>query len=180
MNNPRMMGTAYYAEKLPQYYKGIFETGEWICKPLAYIKKVIANECEKWNVKAICAYNAQFDTRALRNTVRYVTKSDTQEFLPNLDIYCIWHMACQTIANTLKYAQFCKENGFYSQTSAEIVHRYLTDTLDFEESHTGLADVLIEAEIMGKCLKSHKKIDRHIKAMPWKIPQEKFHKVLDG
>lgn len=183
--NPKLMSSAYYAEKLPAYYKGIFETKTFQCKPINYIRAVLQNECKRFNVKAICAYNAWFDDRALRNTIRYVTKSKTAEFLPSdIPVNCIWHMACQTICDTYKYAKWCKDNEKYSEanncmTSAEVVYAYLKDSLDFEESHTGLEDVLIETEIMSTCLKSHKKIDRNIKSMPWKIPQAKFHKVLD-
>lgn len=182
-HNPRMMRSAYYAEKLPQYYKGLFETHEWDCKPLRYIMKVVENECERWNVKAICAYNASFDTKALKNTIRYVTKSENDEFFPQIDFYDIWNMACETIGQTKEYSQFCLDNGFYSeannaQTSAEIMFRFLNGSLDFEEAHTGLADVLIESAIMAECLKSKKKYNRGIEPMPWKKVQPIFHELL--
>lgn len=184
-HNSKMMGSAYYAKKLPQYYKGIFETKDWICKPLRYIEAVVRNECERWNVKAICAYNASFDTKALRNTIRYVTKSENAEFLPDIEIYDIWNMACQTIGQKVDYSKFCFENGFYSeakncQTSAQIMWRYLTKELEFEEAHTGLADVFIECAIMAESLKYHKKINRNIEAMPWKKVQPIFKKVYIG
>lgn len=182
--NPKMMHSAYYAEKLPQYYKGLFEENTFKCKPLRYIQRVIENECERWNVKAICAYNADFDTKALRYTMRYVSKSKTAEFLPDREIQCIWHMTCQTIANTKDYFNYCINNDFVSEanncrTSAEVVYSYLTDAPDFEEAHTGLKDVLIETRILAECLKSRKKIDKGIRAMCWQIPQKNFHKMLD-
>lgn len=183
--NPKMMNSAYYAEKLPLYYKGIYETKEFTCKPLRYAKAVIDNICKEYNVKAICAYNATFDTKALRNTIRYVTKSETAEFLPiDVEIYDIWNMACETICNTNKYAKFCLENEYYSKannmmTSAEVVYRYLTDNNEFEEAHTGLADVDIESEIMAKIFKSYRGFNKGIEPMPWKKPQSKFKKLIE-
>lgn len=183
--NHKMMGSAYYADKLPQYYKGIFETHDWECKPMRYIQKVIESMCEHYNVKAICAYNAQFDTRALRATVRYVTKSETAEFLPNYPIHDIWVMACQTIGQQTEYARFCYENQLYSKannclTKAETMWAYLTDDASFEEEHTGLADVLIECAIMAKALEYRKPIRKEIEPMPWKLAQPNFHKYLEG
>lgn len=182
-NNPKMMNSAYYHEKLPQYYKGIFETKEWTCKSVNYIRKVIENACKEYNVKAICAYNVNFDLKALKNTIRYTTKSKTEEFLPtDVDIYDIWSMACKTIAMRNDYLNFCIENGFYSEsqnckTSAETVWAYLNNDTDFVESHTALKDVEIECGILAECLKH--KVDKEIVAMPWKLPQEKFKKLLD-
>ena len=45
------------------------------------------------------------------------------------------------------------------QTKAEVVYKYLTNNLDFEEEHTGLSDVLIEYRILLTALKTHKKIN---------------------
>lgn len=183
-NNPMMMNTAYYSNKLPLYYDGIFNTKTFTCKSIRYIKKVVENACKKYNVKAICAYNAQFDTRSLRDTIRYITKSKTAEFFPtDIPIYDIWGMACESIAMTKKYHKFCIDNDFVSdaencRTSAEVVYRFLTNNATYEECHTGLEDVLIESFIMAECLKKHVKLSREVLPMPWKIPQEKFKKTL--
>ena len=40
------------------------------------------------------------------------------------------------------------------------------EQLDFEEEHTGLADAIVESQILARCFKSHKKIDKKIKK--WK------------
>jgi hypothetical protein len=36
--------------------------------------------------------------------------------------------------------------------TAEILYRYLSGDNDFEEQHTGLADVMIEKEIFKACM----------------------------
>ena len=62
-------------------------------------------------------------------------------------------------------------------TNAETVYKYLTKNADFEEEHTGLADVHIELEILCKCLTYHEKINRNINRGCFRIPQKKFKKV---
>lgn len=62
-------------------------------------------------------------------------------------------------------------------TNAETVYKYLTKNADFEEEHTGLADVRIELEILCKCLTYHEKINRNINRGCFHIPQKKFKKV---
>lgn len=52
------------------------------------------------------------------------------------------------------YKKWCQENGFVQangvpRKTAEIVWRYISGNNEFEESHTGLEDVLIEAETCG-------------------------------
>ena len=58
---------------------------------------------------------------------------------------------------------FCKENNYLTENgqnryTAEIVYRYLFDK-DFEEEHKGLADCLIEAQIMVKLMNENPNID---------------------
>ena len=55
----------------------------------------------------------------------------------------------------------CQENGYVLKNgqprkTAEILWRFISGNNDFEESHTGLEDVLIEAEIMFYCFRQHK------------------------
>jgi hypothetical protein len=44
--------------------------------------------------------------------------------------------------------------------TAEILYRYITDNLEFTESHTGLEDTLIEKEIFAYCVRQKKKMQR--------------------
>jgi hypothetical protein len=55
------------------------------------------------------------------------------------------------------YDTFCYENNFVTKRgckryTAEILYRFLTNDLEFEEEHTGLEDVLIEKEIFAYCM----------------------------
>ena len=64
-----------------------------------------------------------------------------------------------------KIKAFCEDNGFLTkhktprpQVKAEVLYKYITGNLDFVESHTGLEDVLIEAQILKYCFAKHKKM----------------------
>ena len=72
-------------------------------------------------------------------------------------------MARDVIAVMPTYRQFCQDNGFMTkhktpqpQLTAEVIYRFITSDLTFEESHTGLEDVEIENEIYKYCIKQHK------------------------
>lgn len=173
-----LMETAYYHEKLPRY-RADLKNGTRTMTTLAHAKYMIRDLMEKYDINTVCAYNASFDSRALNVTSRYVTKSKYRYFLPyGTEINCIWHMACQVICTQKNYRKFCEQNGFISasgnlQTSAEVVYRYMTKDTEFDESHTGLEDVLIETAIMKKCYDQHKKMDKSINRLCWRIPQKR-------
>ena len=173
-----LMQTAYYHEKLPKYYEGIKEKAFKVIN-FYMAKRRIADLIEKYNIKAVCAYNASFDTKALNTTQRYLTNSKYRYFLPyGTEVYCIWHMACQVICTQKRYIKFCLDNGFVSEsgnikTSAETVFAYMTKNEKYEECHTGLQDVLIETQIMAKCFAQHKKMNKKINRLCWRIPQSK-------
>jgi hypothetical protein len=160
---PHMMNSAYYNWKIPMYLKGI-EKGEWEVISFSTAKFLVKEICEKWNIKAICAYNARFDVRALNTTQRFLTCSKYRYFIPyGIEIYDIWKMAQDTICKQKSYKKFCQKNGFFTKngrlkTSAEVVFKYMEQNANYEECHTGLEDVKIEAQIMVKCFRQHKKM----------------------
>ena len=56
---------------------------------------------------------------------------------------------------------YLKKNGT-PRATAEILYKYISGNNDFEESHTGLEDVLIEKEIFAKCMAQHKKMKKNV------------------
>ena len=172
------MQSAYYAEKIPQYWDDI-KSGKRTLKSIFNIRKQIKEDMKLCAVRKVGAYNMGFDKRALNNTIRYCSKSLIRWFFPFGTIhFCIWSMGCQTVLNTASYVKFAEKNGLISPsdnilTSAESCYKFLTQSLDFVESHTGLEDVEIEVEIMAKCYKMHKKLNTEINSACWRIPQRK-------
>ena len=177
-----MMQSAYYATKIPQYLKGI-EAQAFKVRRFYQVRALIADALKRWDCEAVAAYNANFDYTALNTTERWLTKSKYRFFLPyGTKVFCIWHMACQVICTQKKYIRFCLENGLTSpsgniKTSAEAVYAFLTQNSSYEECHTGLQDVLIEAQIMAECFRKHKKMVKNINRLCWRIPQAKAKEV---
>ena len=156
-----LMKSAYYAEKIPQYVEQI-KRGERKVVSLYTAKKIFAQACKEYNVKAVIAHNARFDYRATSKTQRYLTKSKYRFFLPyGIEIWDTMKMANDTICKQVHYKEFCYNNGYLTKNgrvrkTAEILYRYISGEHDFIESHTGLEDVMIEKEIFVHCLRQHK------------------------
>lgn len=172
------MNSAYYAEKIPMYWDDL-KAGKRTLKSVFNIRKQMLADMKEYKVKKVGAYNMLFDKGALNNLIRYCSKSFLRWWFPfGTEYICIWHMACQVVLNSTTYIKFALKNGLVSQanniqTSAEACYRFLTNSPEFIESHTGLEDVEIEVAIMAKCFATHKKMDKKINRFCWKIPQKK-------
>lgn len=122
-------------------------------------KHRFAKDIERYRVKRLFAYNVSFDKSALK---RLFGEKDFAKL--NLEYCDIITGILTAKLMTRKYIDFCVLNGFITEkgnvmTKAEIVYKYLTNCLDFVEEHTGLADVLIEYQILLTALNSGKKLD---------------------
>lgn len=162
-----LMKSAYYANKLPQYWADI-KSGKRILSSFYFIRKTLKEDIEFWGVTEVYAHYMQFDYGALTNTQRWLTKSKYRYFFPhNVEICDTLKMARQVIGQMPTYQRFCQENGYMTQGgqcrfTAEILYKFITKDLNFKESHTGLEDVLIEKEILAYCYKQHKKMERKL------------------
>lgn len=183
LDHKEMMKSAYFAEKIPHYWEDI-KNGTREIKSIFNIRKQIKEDMKKYRIKKVGAYNMAFDKRALNNVIRYCSKSLIRWFFPfGTEFFCIWSMACQVLLNSTSYIKFALQNGLESeagniQTSAEACYKFLTNSVDFTEEHTGLEDVRIEINIMAKCFSTHKKMDKNINTSCWRLPQRK-RKELD-
>lgn len=168
-----LMDTAYYKNKLPKYYEKI-RKGEMKKVSIWEARKSIKSAMEYFNITEIYAFNANFDYTTLNNTVRYLSGSACRWFFKYGTKICdIWHIACQTLGlqKTFQWENVRNANGNLI-TNAERMYAYLSQDFDFEEEHTGLADALIETQILARCFKTHKSIDKSINRACWRIPQQ--------
>lgn len=164
---PEAMQEAYFADKRPQYVADILAGNRKVLNTWQ-MYKLVRELCEEYDVKACIAHNARFDIKVLNATMRYQTKSRCRWFFPyGMQIWDTMKMANDTICKQKRYIQFCNENGYMTnhatpqvRKTAEIIWRYLMDDVTFEEEHTGLADVAIEAQIFAECIRQHKKMER--------------------
>lgn len=151
-----LMKSAYFADKIPQYWQDIKDGKRKLAKLLT-VKKILAKVMKANNTNIVIAHNARFDYRSLATTQRFLTSSKYRYFLPyGTEVYCTLKMARQALKNNVAYDNFCYNNGYLTKRgckryTAEILYRFLTGQNDFIESHTGLEDVLIEKEIFSFC-----------------------------
>ena len=164
---PQAMQEAYFADKIPQYLTDI-RMGKRKIINTWQMYKVVHELAEKYSIKAFIAHNARFDVRVLNATLRYQTKSKRRYFFPyGIPIWDTMVMASDTICKQSNYRKFCLDNGYMTnhkvpqvRKTAEILWRFLTQDNEFVESHTGLEDVQIEAQIFAECVRRHRRMER--------------------
>lgn len=160
-----LMKSAYFAEKIPQYWEDI-QQGKRVLTSTYNIRKTLLDTIAKYDCQFICAHNASFDKRACNNIQRWTTKSKYRWFLPyHLEWWDTMKMARDVILPMPSYQKFCEENGFMTNHStprprltAEVLYKFIIKDVGFVEEHTALEDVLIEAEILKYCMRQHKKM----------------------
>ena len=155
--NEELMESAYFIEKVPQYWKDIKNGTRKLAK-FNTIRKVLAETMKKYNTNIVIAHNARFDYRSTAKTQRYLTKSKYRYFLPyGTEIWDTLKMAREVLKNDVDYDNFCYNNNYVTKRgckrfTAEILYRFFTGDNDFVESHTGLEDVTIEKVIFAECM----------------------------
>lgn len=185
-NESDAMQSAYYANKLPQYYAEI-AAGTVKVVHFADIYKQLCADVKDYNIKELWAYNASFDRDALNVTCEYISNGLKSWFIPfGVKVCCIQHLATQTILNRPSYFKFAARHGFYNKktgnvkTSAEAAYAYIIGDETYKEEHTALEDVKIERQILQACKRVKKgKKDKKPNRMAWKKPQENWRKWLD-
>ena len=164
-----VMKSAYYAEKIPMYWEQI-ESGDRKLVRFSTMYNIFWEDVKEFGIDTFFAHNALFDVRALNNTIRWIYKSKKRFFFPyNAEIWCTLKMARQVINIQKTYTAWCDKHEYKTKhrpprnrLTAEILYRYITGDVTFEESHTGLEDVLIETKILVHCFRQHKKMEKAV------------------
>lgn len=164
-----LMSSAYYAEKIPQYWEEI-KSGKRQLVKFSTMRKIFLADCKKYNVSTVTAHNANFDVRALNNTIRLLTGSNCRYFFPRkFEIWDTLKMSRDVFGQLKGYKNYCVNNNYMTKhkvpqirCTAEILYKYISGNDDFIEQHKGIDDVLIESEILTYCLKSHKKMRKRL------------------
>lgn len=159
-----LMSDAYFKEKIPQYWEDI-KNGSRQLRKFSSINFIIRKIMTEQNITTVIAHNARFDYRSTNLTKRYITSSKYRYFFPyGTEIWDTLKMSKEILKNDEQYRKFCIENGFVTSRNqnrytAEIIYRFLTNDLQFIESHTALEDVMIEKEIFAYCVQKNPSID---------------------
>lgn len=172
-NNMELMSKAYYFKKYPIYIEelaqGIHTLENW-----ETILMDMWSLIKEYDVKSVMAYNLQFDLGAMSYTNKSLRGREFKMF-DKLFKQCIWGLSVQTICQQKTFKRQIMEKGLltaskkFMSSSAETVYKYITQQWEFVEAHQGLKDVEIEVEIMAKCYKQHKKIQKGIIAQPFRL-----------
>lgn len=161
LDEKELMNSAYYANKIPQYWEDI-KAGRRVLTTFHNIRKALLEDIAEFRVTEIYAHNMRFDYGTLTTTQRWLTKSKYRYFFPKeIEICDTLKMARDVIAKMPTYKRFCEENGYIGKNhqvslKAEVLYRFISKDFDFVESHTGLEDVMIEKEILAYCYRQHK------------------------
>lgn len=164
---PDLMRSAYYANKLPQYRKEIAE-GKRILANTYTIRAAMLADFNEFECVAVCAHNARFDYNALNNIQRWTTKSKYRYWFPyGVEWWDSLRTARSVVAKMPTYQRFCENNNYLTaqgkpRLTAEILYRFITHEQNFDEAHTGLEDVRIEAQILAYCYRQHKKMQKKL------------------
>ena len=156
-----LMQSSYYAEKLPIYYKRI-ASGEAKVANWLTIKKILWEDMAEFETNIVSAHNARFDYKATATTQRWLTKSAYRYFFPyGTEVWDTLKMARDVIGKMPTYRKWCEMNDYICRNgqlkfTAEVLYRFISGNEDFDEEHTGLADVLIEKDILAYCYRQHK------------------------
>lgn len=185
-DNIDLMSNAYYFEKRPLYITAL-EEGKAEKVRFIQARDEVIKLLVEYDVDVVSAYNYPFDRRAITQTMFYLyptlkryynegnpkkpEQKPTLNYTENMQKYfyhkdvkelCIMSFACETILQSMKYAEFCDKYDLYTDkgnisTNAENVYRYLTNQPHFIEEHTGQDDTIIEAFILAECYKKNQK-----------------------
>lgn len=159
-----LMSTAYFADKIPTYWEDI-KSGKRLLRRYKTVRYIVADVIKQYNIKYVCCHNTRFDYCATATTQRYLTSSKFRYFFPyGTQFLDTLKMSREIFKNDIEYCEFCERNNFVTKHNkpkftAEILYRFLTNDLEFEEEHTGLADVRIEKEILKECLRRNPSVN---------------------
>jgi len=162
----------FSSRKYRETYAERYANEKKIVLPFLKIRQNIRRAIRNYNCPVI-AYNVAFDYEALTNMAKDLGKQSF--FTKTTQIWDLQNIALYILCNSCLYTVFCDENNFVTdkgnrKCSAEIVYRYITRNLEFEEAHTALADTEIEAEIFIACVNRRKKMHTELTGQIFRHP----------
>ena len=155
----QLMKSAYYSSKFQSYIEKIAKQ-EMTLMPFSQALDTLTQLLQKYNIKQLSAYNANFDKRALEST--YERLYGEVLVFDGLEIVCIQELVAYSLLTQKAYAEFAETHnlktakGWISQ-KAEDAYRYHINNPEYIEEHTGLEDALIETELMARAYRQNRK-----------------------
>lgn len=151
-HNLPLFCSAYYADKRPNYIKEM-KAKKIKMDKFGYICQQIKRDINNFNVDTGFAYNSKFDEKVFNFNCDWYKCINPFDNIPIKDIRGFVH---HNLMNE-KFYRFCEENSLFTEsknysTTAEDIYKYITNNIEFVESHTALDDSKIESEILKFCV----------------------------
>lgn len=152
-HNLPLFSTAYYANKRDFYVKGM-RARKIKMEKFGYVCQAMIRDIKNFEVVSAYAYNSPFDEKVFNYNCDWFKCNNPFDTIPIYDIRGFVHNSLITDS----YTEFCEEHELFTDsgnysTTAETVYKYITNDIDFIESHTALDDARIETEILITCIR---------------------------
>lgn len=162
----------YYEDRLKKY-KAYLMQGKYKVESFERIMAIIAAIIKKYEPEYGIAYNSGFDFQKIEDACRIAKIENPLKKVKELDLY---NMAAQTLGRQKWFKEFTDKNELKTEkgnrkSSAETMYAYMIMNPEYEEEHTGLADIEIEMEILERVVRQKKKMDTNRNKEAWKIVQ---------
>lgn len=147
-HNLPLFSTAYYAEKRPIYVTEM-RAHTTVMNKFGYICQQMIRDFTAYEVEIAYAYNSPFDEKVFNFNCDWFKCVNPFDNIPIKDIRGFAH---EFIVDNL-FCDWCDTHGYYTDsgnysTTAEVVYRYISSNLEFDEAHTALDDSKIELDIL--------------------------------
>ena len=162
-NNKFIMLSTFSANKYPNYFDKLENDKRYNVYSVNAIAKDIDKLIKKYGINIMVAHNGEFDRQAMKRLFEEFAVENPFKSINLLDTMEI----SKVITYSKKYMRFCLDNrnkkdnlknsrfitnGGRVRTTAQAIYSYITNNVDFEESHTGLEDIDIEIAIFEKSM----------------------------
>ena len=118
-------------------------------------EKDLERHIKEFNIKKIYAYNYQYDKRKIKS-----------DFIKSLEWLDVWNVTCQTLGKQKSFFKFCEKNHCFTsngniKTDLETFYRYINNDMNCKQEHTSVSDCIITLDVLTRCWKQHKKINKN-------------------
>ena len=146
--NKPLFETAYYANKKQLYIKALRSRKATI-KYWGFIMLDLIRDIEKYDIKLSYAFNSPFDSKVIDFNCDWFKCSNPLDYTSLIDIRAL----VNPIVFSKEYRNFCIGNNFLTESNnlkvnAEVIYRFITGKITFQEEHTALNDSIIESDIL--------------------------------
>lgn len=173
-SNKPLFETAYYANKKELYISKLRGRASRLEK-WGYMCGKLINDIHQFGIKQAYAYNSSFDISVFDFTCEWFKTRNPLDYIETFDI---WGYTSALVQQGLAqdYVSFAVKNNLISgagniRNNADTWGKFLNQDVNWEEEHTGLADVQIEKEILFECISrgldfaEHHKPDKRISGL---------------